>query len=421
MLAFAFLLNAPLGALKLFIFLMEQCQWRLHLSLTILFIHVPSSQTFYLPLYRKNKSATCLQPTHQSSSCLEYEKKNRGYTHDQWSFTQSGCASLWVWDNAWCHNVQVNACVVLLRTVSPIYKSSSPSGDVNSGSSRWIRRSRNLWHHGWRVELHQLWQQCIKPEWFICHDALHEDVVSRCQSPNDKIFPLPSLHCQFPLNLRVELVVPLQLQSTIGLDLQAEAGLVLPSDLCRRHAADIFTSDAEWALDFHYAVRRLHPRIMDKAISRCTKKAHGVMQGQTTWLNSQPSVTDAVHVWPVSATSMILMSLAMFSCSWAAKDLVRHQPLDQVVRWCWVLSNQDVMEAGTCNSSTVKSYPQITRALLLGDVFFMLDQSLRASLGFLHDLCRSPWRCHSSEPSHPAKSMGLLWLVPPAFWLARPE
>ena len=111
-----------------------------------------------------------------------------------------------------------------------------------------------------------------------------------------KICPLPPLHCQFPLNLRVELVVPLELQSTIGLDLQAEAGLTLPGELCRRYAADIFTSDAEWALDFHYAIRRLQLRIMDKAISRCTKKAHGVIQGQTTWLNSQPSVTDAVHV-----------------------------------------------------------------------------------------------------------------------------
>ena len=29
-----------------------------------------------------------------------------------------------------------------LRTVSPIYKPSSPSGGVNSGSPRWIRRSR---------------------------------------------------------------------------------------------------------------------------------------------------------------------------------------------------------------------------------------------------------------------------------------
>ena len=39
-------------------------------------------------------------------------------------------------------NVLVIACVVLLRTVSPIYKSSSPSGDVNRGSPRGIRRSR---------------------------------------------------------------------------------------------------------------------------------------------------------------------------------------------------------------------------------------------------------------------------------------
>ena len=85
------------------------------------------------------------------------KKKTRGYSHDQWSYTQLGCASLWVWDNAKCHNVLVIAWFSTNSTHAlPINEEPIPLSVQTYFSFSWLLTDDGVEHRNVLKSIYQL-------------------------------------------------------------------------------------------------------------------------------------------------------------------------------------------------------------------------------------------------------------------------